>query len=96
MSGLEWVAGVLYYLVLLALPPLAMRYFYKRENKRLIWLTIPVSALGLALISLLAMHFSDPEGWIGAIIIFPLHTAVVGIATVISALIRRKKSTDIT
>jgi len=79
---------VLFQLALYAFPLLFLLLFYSRKNTRLIWLTIPASALALLLSCGLAL--ADRE-FLGALLIpFALHTAAVSTLTAIAALIRYK------
>ena len=74
---------------LFVLPPLFLLIFYSFENRRLVWLTIPASALGLALC--LGSMLADTEGRIYALFAFAPHTAAVIAVTAAAAFVKRKQ-----
>lgn len=75
-------------LALYAFPPLFLLLFYSLKNRRLIWLTIPASALALLLCCGRALADSEFLGMM--VIPFALHTAAVSVMTAIAALIKNR------
>ncbi|MDR2686458.1 MAG: hypothetical protein LBB75_01800 [Oscillospiraceae bacterium] len=81
---------ILFTLALYAFPPLFLLFFYFFKKGRWIWLTIPASALTLALCCGRALADFEFLGMV--LVAFALQTGIVSAATLIAALIKSRRA----
>jgi len=82
------MSTILFNLALYAFPPLFLLLFYSLKNRRLVWLTIPASALALLLCCGIALFQAEFLGTM--LMLFALHTTAVSVVTAIAAIIKSR------